>query len=131
MLFGRTTANRVSRFVDEIPEEDIKKSVPRGCGYREPSREQRAYGYAAQRSTQPQRPAAIRPPAQPKPGAAKQSAPAAAFEVGDRVRHKAFGPGRIVKKMPMGGDFLIEIDFDQLGPKKLMLRAAAINMTKL
>ena len=31
----------------------------------------------------------------------------------------------------MGGDFLIEIDFDQLGPKKLMLRAAAINMTKL
>ena len=31
MLFGRTTANRVSRFVEEIPDEDIRKlNVPHG-----------------------------------------------------------------------------------------------------
>ena len=37
MLFGRTTANRVSRFVEEIPEEDIQKlNVPRGYGYSQP-----------------------------------------------------------------------------------------------
>ena len=41
MLFGRTTANRVSRFVEEIPEEDIQKlNVPRGYGYSEPGRDQ-------------------------------------------------------------------------------------------
>ena len=130
MLFGRTTANRVSRFVDEIPEEDIRKNVPKGYGYRDPSREQRAYGYDARRSAQAQR-SSIRPPEPPKTSAVKQTAPSVSFELGDRVRHKAFGPGRIVKKTPMGGDYLIEIDFDQLGPKKLMLRAAAINMTKL
>ena len=34
MLFGRTTANRVSRFVEEIPDEDIRKlNVPHGYGY--------------------------------------------------------------------------------------------------
>ena len=27
MLFGRTTANRVSRFVSEIPDEHIKKNI--------------------------------------------------------------------------------------------------------
>ena len=44
MLFGRTTANRVSRFVEEIPEEDIQKlNVPRGYGYSEPSRDQQQY----------------------------------------------------------------------------------------
>ncbi|MBO6041464.1 MAG: UvrD-helicase domain-containing protein, partial [Oscillospiraceae bacterium] len=131
MLFGRTTANRVSRFVDEIPEEHIKKNVPKGYGYHEKSREQKTYGYDARRSPQTQRSGAIRPPAPPKPNSVKQTAPSAGFEVGDRVKHKAFGPGRLVKKIPMGGDYLIEIDFDQLGPKKLMLRAAAINMTKL
>ena len=30
----------------------------------------------------------------------------------------------------MGGDFLIEIQFDAVGTKKLMLRAAAQHMTK-
>ena len=44
MLFGRTTANRVSRFVEEIPEDDIQKlNVPRGYGYSEPSRDQQQY----------------------------------------------------------------------------------------
>ncbi|MBO6093357.1 MAG: UvrD-helicase domain-containing protein, partial [Oscillospiraceae bacterium] len=33
MLFGKTTSNRVSRFVDEIPEEDIHKYVPKGYGF--------------------------------------------------------------------------------------------------
>ena len=50
--------------------------------------------------------------------------------MGDRVLHKAFGPGTLVKMTPMGGDYLIEIDFDQIGSKKLMLRAAALHMTK-
>ena len=30
----------------------------------------------------------------------------------------------------MGGDYLIEVAFDKLGTKKLMLRAAALMMTK-
>ena len=46
------------------------------------------------------------------------------------MRHKAFGAGEIAKMTPMGGDFLVEIRFDTVGLKKLMLRAAAQHMEK-
>ena len=121
MLFGRTTANRVSRFVDEIPEDHIQKNIPKGYGYRDRSWEQM---YAV-KSPAPQRSHSISSPA-----AAKQPAQLPSFALGDNVRHKAFGEGVIVKMTPMGGDYLIEINFEQIGPKKLMLRAAAPHMTK-
>ena len=120
MLFGRTTANRVSRFVDEIPEEHIQKNIPRGYGYGERRTEQtrsfkeperRSFGIAA-------------------PQTAPKAAPSPSFAPGDTVRHKAFGRGTVVKMTPMGGDHLIEIRFENLGTKKLMLRAAAPHMTK-
>ena len=120
MLFGRTTANRVSRFVSEIPEEHIQKSIPRSYSYG--NREQEST--AAKREAPKPRAPAYPAPAAPKP------APAVSFSVGDRVRHKAFGPGEIVKMTPMGGDFLIEIRFEA-GVKKLMLRAAAAHMEKV
>ena len=122
MLFGRTTANRVSRFVDEIPEEHIRKNIPRGYGFREQREE---HPYRQKRAPEPKA-HAVAAPAAPKPKAPQ----AAAFAVGDRVLHKALGPGTLVKMTPMGGDYLIEIDFDQIGSKKLMLRAAALHMTK-
>lgn len=53
------------------------------------------------------------------------------FEVGDKVKHKAFGMGEIVKKTPMGGDALVEIQFDTVGTKRLMLKVAAANMEKI
>ena len=37
-----------------------------------------------------------------------------------RVRHKIFGEGLILSSTPMGGDFLLEIAFDEKGTKKLM-----------
>ena len=119
MLFGRTTANRVSRFVSEIPEEHIEKSIPRSY----------SYGNLKQESAEAKREAPKpRAPAYPAPAAPKPAVQAS-FSVGDRVRHKAFGAGEIVKMTPMGGDFLIEIRFEA-GVKKLMLRAAAAHMEK-
>ena len=53
------------------------------------------------------------------------------FEVGDKVKHKAFGMGEIVKKTPMGGDALVEIQYDTVGTKRLMLKVAAANMEKI
>ena len=53
-----------------------------------------------------------------------------AFNVGDTVNHKAFGMGKIVKKTPMGGDALVEIEFESVGTKRLMLKGAAANMEK-
>ena len=121
MLFGRTTANRVSRFVDEIPAECLeRKNVPKGYGYHDRREE---LGFVRRESAAKP---TVRAPAPP----ARKEAPAARFAVGDRVRHKAFGPGLLVKMTPMGGDFLIEVQFEKAGTKKLMLRIAAQNMEK-
>ena len=50
---------------------------------------------------------------------------------GDMVQHAAFGKGMVLSVMKMGGDALLEIAFDQIGTKKLMLKSAGKHMTKL
>ena len=135
MLFGRTTANRVSRFVEEIPEEDIQKlNVPRGYGYSEPSRDQQQYPprQSAPRAYTVSAPEPRRkPPVRPAPPAAKPAGKAApAFAVGDRVTHRAFGSGVVTKIQPMGGDALLEVEFETAGTKRLMMRAAGQFMKK-
>ncbi|MDO5444892.1 MAG: UvrD-helicase domain-containing protein [Eubacteriales bacterium] len=161
MIFGQTSANRVSRFVDEIPEENIHStSIPRGYGYSDqayPSYRVRSEsgfgtGYSSSVSAGNKKPLSrnalgfssgygseyssgegrgakkgIVPPTQEK----KAPAAVPSFSEGDRVKHKAFGVGSIVKLTPMGGDFLVEISFDEIGTKKLMLRAAAQFMEKI
>jgi len=47
------------------------------------------------------------------------------------VVHKAFGKGMILTLTPMGNDALIEVAFDNVGTKKLMLRSAEKYMEKL
>ena len=64
-------------------------------------------------------------------GAAKSAAGLADFRKGDMVQHKAFGRGLITKVTPMGGDALVEIAFDSVGTKKLMLKSASQYMKKL
>ncbi len=47
------------------------------------------------------------------------------------VRHKAFGKGMILTVQKMGGDALVEIAFDGVGTKRLMLKSAAAHMEKI
>lgn len=127
MLFGKTTANRVSRFVDEIPDEHIeKRGIPKGYGFSEKSSVEKEFARRAPSYTQQRRPVSPPPAQKPKPSAAPPQ-----FSVGDRVLHKAFGEGTLRKMTPMGNDYLIEIDFDSGAAKKLMLRAAALHMVKI
>ena len=49
---------------------------------------------------------------------------------GDMVRHKAFGRGMVMSIQPMGGDALIEIAFDEVGTKRLMLKSAGAYLSK-
>ena len=46
------------------------------------------------------------------------------------MEHTAFGRGMIVSLKPMGGDALLEVAFDSVGTKKLMLKAASQHMKK-
>ena len=173
MLFGRTSSNRPSRFVDEIPTEHLERSgrtfldpgvgdwggIPsRTSGYGGYQRGEQSYGgYAARGSEAPQRPAppsyggftramggrtggvypaapaAGRPqrPLGGRPAAAAVPAVLPTFQKGDMVRHKAFGQGMILSVQKMGGDALVEIAFDNVGTKRLMLKSAAAHMEKI
>ena len=150
MLFGRTTPNAPSRFLAEIPGENAD-----WVGKPEPNR--RAYGFAdddfagssyssgfgggygeslasgghvrtgcdyAQMGRQSS--------AKPSSAAPKPIASPALLKLnaGDQVSHKAFGNGMVLSVTPMGGDALLEIAFDSVGTKKLMLKSASAHMTK-
>lgn len=131
MLFGRTTANKVSRFVDEIPEEHIEKRNAQRPSHNAERRPEMQFAsksrYASARQYSMNAPA--HRPAPPSAPSA-QAKPAPDYSAGDRIVHQAFGAGTLTKMTPMGGDFLIEISFDSGSTKKLMLRAAAPHMKK-
>ena len=114
MLFGRTQTNRVSRFVNEIPEEHIHKNIPPGYAYND-NRTTIQYRYTPQKTS-----------FEPQLVNSKLSEQSIDFNIGDNVRHKAFGEGVIINITPMGNDALLEINFSEIGTvKKLMKRAAS------
>lgn len=128
MIFGRTNAYKPSRFVEELPEETLRKiNEKRSYGYSHSYDDAFDSGYSYRRSGDMR--AAVKRSAPPAPP--RTETPAPSFAEGNRVEHKAFGPGVLTKMTPMGGDFLIEVQFERVGVKKLMLRIAAQNMKKL
>ena len=153
MLFGRTSANRPSRFVGEIPPELMEQtgrtpmSQPDGFGddswdyprATRPTYGGTSFGGAARptagsygTSRPAARPSGIQGGYTPRPAAtAAKGAGLPDFHKGDMLNHKAFGIGMVLSIQPMGGDALIEIAFDKVGTKKLMLKSASQHMTKL
>jgi DNA helicase-2/ATP-dependent DNA helicase PcrA len=127
MLFGRTSANSPSRFLDEIPSELIERNEAAqndSFGASSGRSEFGSYG-GVRRSYAPERPKPAFLSQQPK----EPAAPVSGFEAGDAVVHTAFGEGVILKRTPMGGDSLVEIQFNA-GVKRLMLKAAVAYMKK-
>jgi DNA helicase-2/ATP-dependent DNA helicase PcrA len=128
MLFGKTSRNKLSRFVDEVAEEHIKKPPPERrstwdflSGSRDLPPESRGFA----RETPGVRRPAPHAPAPPPPQENVRIA------VGDAVSHRAFGKGVVKSMTRTGGDTLVEIEFAGVGRKRLMLKAAAAYMTKL
>ena len=138
MLYGRTNAALASRFLKEIPEEDL---VFKGSVQRAPERSSYGnygsfggyggFGDSAYRTQSPR--SATQKPVRTSSFAVSASAPATYLEVnkGDMVQHTAFGKGMVLSVMKMGGDALLEIAFDQIGTKKLMAKTASAHMKKL
>ena len=60
----------------------------------------------------------------------RESGPLLELKAGESVTHTAFGHGLVLSVRPMGGDALIEVAFDTVGTKKLMLKAAMRHLTK-
>lgn len=139
MLYGRTSSNTISRFVDEIPEKHIDKPEERPTysgrydsddifGYDERPR----YGYYQERRASSPKPVS-RPaakPAAPKPITPAAKKPLMELKPGDRIVHRSFGAGEVKSVTPMPGDALVTVAFDSAGEKKMLLKTASAFITK-
>ena len=113
MLYGSTSHNAPSPFLEEIPEGLVEEKRKVTLSQQKPS---------VQRAAKPKKtfdhsfgPAAHKP-----------SAPAGSCRVGDTVGHKLFGTGVVLSAQPMGNDTLLEIAFEKAGTKKLMANFARL-----
>ena len=105
MLYGQTTVNAPSRFLNELPEDCVVL-------------QERQRPHPPQRSEQSPRSQYIRRAAAPLPS------PLPDFQPGMRITHKVFGNGLIAEARPMGNDCMLVIEFDQKGKKRLMAKSA-------
>ncbi|MBQ9966910.1 MAG: ATP-binding domain-containing protein, partial [Clostridia bacterium] len=117
MLYGRTTFNKVSRFVDEIDPQYIERHV------RETP--------AAVRKEPVRRQPVQRPSISVAPSPSAKPSSVLSFAKGDLVVHKAFGSGKVLNVTPMGGDTLLEIEFESAGVKMMMAKTASQYIVKI
>ena len=118
MLYGRTSVNPPSRFLEEIPAELVREDVPQEAFYGMPRK--RVYFSASEEEHQtPAKRSGVQDDLfAPRPQPKVQKQPQ--LREGDRVRHITFGEGEVLSVKPMGGDVLYEVMFDRAGTKRLM-----------
>lgn len=121
LMFGRTTFNPVSSFVEEIPE-DLITDVSK----KNESSFSRVYGYES---------SGYKPNARINHGAEMPiiNKPANTVSTGEikagvKVKHKVFGKGLVIAVQDSGGDKQVTIHFDTAGLKKLLLSVAPIEI---
>lgn len=143
LLFGSTTRNPASRFLEEIPQEykedtTDSNSIYAATGYGFGGKSSRYGGrvgyadfYSGSRNFFSGNPEEreVRFGETEKIHAKKQSVnvgSSTSYSIGDTVTHKAFGTGVILSVKPMGNDCLLEIAFDRAGTKKVMANFAKL-----
>ncbi len=114
MLYGSTSRNPLSRFINEVPRELCEES-----GFKR---------FTAQAHTVPvsERRATYDYSKIFKAPAAESGGGTAAYSVGMTVEHKTFGRGLITAVTPMANDSMLEIAFENFGTKKLMATFARL-----
>ncbi len=125
LIFGSTTHNRPSRFVDEIPAELIdnisKSSITTAQKIMfQPQETRSEKSYTIPKHYEPKKTVS---PAQ------TSSVGKETYKVGDTVLHNAFGKGVVLSVQPVGGDYFLEIAFEKASTKKIM--AAYAKLKKL
>jgi DNA helicase-2/ATP-dependent DNA helicase PcrA len=125
MLYGRTNASMASRFLRELPQDDIERKG----GYLNPQTSHSYGNFDAQ--FRPRQETQWNAPKNVYANRTPSSGPVLELNKGDMVNHTAFGRGMVLSVMKMGGDALLEIAFDQIGTKKLMAKTASAHMKKL
>ncbi|MEG0779075.1 MAG: 3'-5' exonuclease [Oscillospiraceae bacterium] len=132
MLYGKTGSNQPSRFLMELPAENMEwlsRPEPRLTA-RESADGISDYSWDTRPAAR-QGATAIPPKKATMQRSTAPAAPLLQLGKGDRVEHSAFGLGEVVSVRAMGGDALIEVAFETAGSKKLMLKSAGNHMKKV
>ena len=146
LLFGRTMNNRLSRFVEEISPDCLlhqrqqfaANQVSASDVFSQPVFQKRpdifpSWEAGVQNAAREKNESVSRTKlrdtvARP---AKQQRTVSIRLSDGDKVLHKAFGKGTILSVQQMGGDALLEIQFEEKGKKRLMAKAAMQQMKLL
>ncbi len=111
MLFGSTQHNKVSRFCEEISDEFLEKSGAKPTNQPTVSVTPLAsaksnfdpFAFGSKRKSE-----------------SESASSSVGYSVGDKVLHKVFGVGMIIRAERMGNDTMLEVSFDKVGTKTLM-----------
>lgn len=114
MVFGKTSRNRPSRFIAEIPVELVKSERV----------EHTRTSISAAKKNRPKPTYDVERTITPT--TAKSSG--ATFKVGDKINHKIFGSGLIISATKTANDMLLEVSFEKVGTKKLMANFLAASL---
>lgn len=142
MLYGMTTHNKPSRFVNELPSENIETdedSMSKQSGsfgrYTERTGSygssysgsySSSYSSSSYSGTESNEAAKFKAMTGGRRISQQSKAPSVSYNSGDRVKHKVFGEGMVLNATKMGNDFMLEIAFDDVGTKKIMANFAGV-----
>lgn len=130
LIYGSMNHYPPSRFLEELPAENIEKSVDTALKSADFSVGTSGGGRisiaSGGKSSTPSfgKPVSFGTPVSSKPARSAES-----FKAGDRVHHKIFGDGTVLSATPTAADVKLEVAFDKSGTKKIM--AAFAKITKI
>ncbi len=125
MLFGCTNRNAPSRFLKEIPEElcDIKSNRQSAIfGSAQDRYSEGGYNLGGYRRSMG---SVFNPRARQ---AAPKAASSANYSIGMEVEHRTFGEGIILSVQRVADDYMLEINFKNVGKKKVMANYAKLKI---
>ncbi|WP_341348981.1 3'-5' exonuclease [Thermobrachium celere] len=120
LMYGRTMFNSVSSFIEEIPEHLVDDITPKKMSFN------RVYGYdeyQVPRKTITTVNKINSNPIVQKTSVNKQTTN---FEIGNLVKHKVFGVGKVLAVKEIAADKMITVEFDKVGVKNLLASTAPL-----
>ena len=118
VLYGRTTHNPPSRFIDEIDDAYLtKEDLTKSNAYTRQVPQSSAARSIHNHVDMTRRPSAA---------VGGQIGSFIRFNPGESVLHFQFGKGTVISVTSMGSDLLYEIDFEKVGVKKMMATFAKL-----
>ncbi|MGK0551244.1 DNA helicase PcrA [Enterococcus faecalis] len=121
-LYGRTQYNRPSRFLEEIDAELIEKQ---GAA-QTPQTATRTFDPKIFKDASPKKSAYVQPACKAVSNKVASGGEKASWQAGDKVKHKAWGTGTVVRVNGTAKDLELDIAFPEKGIKRLLAAFAPI-----